>query len=77
MTMSEMAGVVVFRNSTSGMNGSHAAEDESDGNGCSVDYLRAREMAERAAAKRAHSLAARHAHQQLAQHYAELVRRAR
>ena len=73
--MTEMAGLVVFRNSTNGVNGLCAGDDE-PAQDCPVDYLRAREMAERAAAKRAQSMAARHAHQELAQHYAALARRA-
>jgi hypothetical protein len=40
------------------------------------EYLRRREMAERAAAKKAASDAARRVHQELAQSYAELLRRA-
>jgi hypothetical protein len=40
----------------------------------SVDYLRRRERAERAAAKNAVSDAARRVHQELAQNYAELLR---
>ena len=73
--MTEFAGVVVFRNSANGINGHCAHDDEPVAGSCPVDYLRARERAERAAAKRAQSLAARHLHQELAQHYAELVRR--
>ena len=71
--MADLAGLVVFRNSGIG----HCAPDDDprDGN-CPVEYLRAREMAERAAAKRAQSQAARQIHQELAQHYAELARRA-
>lgn len=42
----------------------------------SIDYLRRRESAERAAAKSASNLAARRAHQELAEHYALLVLRA-
>jgi hypothetical protein len=41
----------------------------------SQDDVRRREMAERAAAKYAPSLAARRIHQELAQQYAELLRR--
>lgn len=41
----------------------------------SQDYFRRRELAERAAAKNAVTEAARRAHQQLAQEYAELIRR--
>ncbi len=72
--MSNMEGLVVFRNSMNGTRGLCTAEDQQAPD-CSIDYLRSREMAERAAAKRAQSLAARHVHQELAQHYAELVRR--
>ncbi|HEY8593064.1 MAG TPA: hypothetical protein VIL42_09410 [Sphingomicrobium sp.] len=39
-----------------------------------LDYLRRRELAERAAAKNATSGAARRVHQELAQSYAELSR---
>ncbi|MFL6721544.1 MAG: hypothetical protein ACJ8FT_07050 [Sphingomonas sp.] len=41
----------------------------------SDDYLRRRELAERAAAKKAPSDAARRVHQQLAQSYAALLRK--
>lgn len=41
----------------------------------SADYFRRREMAERAAAKKALSEVARGVHQQLAQGYAEILRR--
>lgn len=41
----------------------------------SLDYLRYRERVERAAAKYAQSDAARRVHQELAQEYAELIRR--
>lgn len=40
-----------------------------------ADYFRRRELAERAAAKSAPTDAARRAHQQLAQGYAELLRK--
>jgi hypothetical protein len=39
------------------------------------DYFRRRELAERAAAKNAVTEAARRVHQELAQEYAELIRR--
>jgi len=39
------------------------------------DYFRRRELAERAAAKNAATEAARRVHQELAQEYAELIRR--
>jgi hypothetical protein len=41
----------------------------------SQDYLRRRELAERAAAKYAATQAARRVHQELAQEYAQLLRR--
>ena len=41
----------------------------------SADYFRRREFAERAAAKNAVTDAARRAHQELAQSYAELLRK--
>ena len=41
----------------------------------SADYFRRRELAERAAAKKALSGAARRVHQELAQGYAELLRK--
>lgn len=41
----------------------------------SEDYLRWRELAERAAAKYAPTQAARRVHQELAQEYAQLLRR--
>ena len=40
-----------------------------------ADYCRARERAERAAAKRASSIKARRVHQELAQAYASVIRR--
>ena len=42
----------------------------------SVDYLRSRERAERAAAKSALTAKARHLHQELAQYYAWKIRQA-
>ncbi len=42
--------------------------------GESLDYLQARERAERAAARSALSIKARQVHQELARHYAEKVR---
>ena len=41
-----------------------------------VEHCRARELAERAAAKHATSMAARGIHQELAQAYARMIRRA-
>ena len=74
--MTDLSGLVVFKNVENGEHGFAAAEYEPALQHCPVDYLRARERAERAAAKHAQSLAARHVHQQLAQHYAQLVRHA-
>ena len=71
--MSDVAGLVVFKNSASMADGEGAMR-AIPMNEFSVDYLRARERAERAAAKHAGSLAARHVHQELAQHYAQLAR---
>ena len=42
-----------------------------------IDYCRARELAERAAAKKASSCQARRVHQELAQAYTRMIRRAR
>ena len=72
--MTDLSGLVIFRNSANGAAGSGADEQERWPDCRSVDYLQARERAERAAAKRAQSAAARHVHQELAQHYAELAR---
>ena len=72
--MSELAGLVVFKSTGFGDHGAAATEPEPALRHWSTDYLRARERAERAAAKRAQSLAARHVHQELAQHYAQLLR---
>jgi hypothetical protein len=72
--MSDIAGLIVFKN-VAGGDDFAAAEFEPAALDGQVDYLRAREQAERVAAKRAQSLAARQAHQELAQHYAQLVRR--
>ena len=75
--MAELAGLVVFRNTAIENNGYRAPADDADERrNCTAEYFRSREMAERAAAKRAQSLAARHIHQELAQHYAELANRA-
>jgi hypothetical protein len=67
--------MVVFKSSSNDAD-AFAAQAALAADDHGVDYLRARERAERAAAKRAQSIAARHVHQELAQHYAELVRRA-
>jgi hypothetical protein len=72
--MSDLAGLIVFKSAGSGDHGFAVAEDAAAPQHCSIDYLRARERAERAAAKRAQSLAARQVHQELAQQYAEFLR---
>lgn len=72
--MTDLGGMIVFRTPASAANDT-GAEAHEPALQWPADYLRARERAERAAAKRAESLAARHAHQELAQHYAELLRR--
>jgi hypothetical protein len=51
-------------------------EPRSDSLERSIDYLRARERAERAAAKAARSIKTRHVHQELAQCYARKIRQA-
>jgi hypothetical protein len=50
-----------------------ARPEAEDAPAVSADYCRAREMAERAAAKRASSVKARRVHQELAQAYARLT----
>ena len=69
-----MSKLVVFRNGGP-PGGAFTADDQQNGASyLSPDYLRARERAERAAAKRASSPAARGVHQELAQAYAAMVR---
>ena len=74
--MTDFSGLVVFKNPGNGEHGLCTAEAARDGDGCTADYFRNRERAERAAAKRAQSIAARQVHQELAQHYAKLASRA-
>ena len=73
--MNDLSGLVVFKNAANGEHGFAPADHEAALENGPVDYLRARERAERAAAKRAQSLAARQVHQELAQQYAQLLRR--
>ncbi len=65
------AGFVIFRN--------RWAEEETGAGPRTdrqwLDHIRARELAERAAAKRAACPRARHVHQQLAQAYSRIIRR--
>ena len=74
--MTDLSGLVVFRSATNGVPAMGSPDDAPGPDDWSLDYLQARERAERAAAKRAQSIAARHIHQELAQHYAALLRRA-
>ncbi len=73
--MADVAPIVVFKDAYRPWCGS---EDDSSDSGAidrmSADYWRARERAERAAAKKAGSSLARAVHQELAQEYAERVR---
>lgn len=73
--MTDLSGLVVFRSASNGALAMGSPDDGPGPDDWSLDYLRARERAERAAAKRAQSIAARHIHQELAQHYAALLRR--
>ncbi|MBA3512333.1 hypothetical protein [Sphingomonas sp.] len=74
--MSDLSPFLIFRERQSAHYGSAPVEPASTGDvrEGSVDYFRARERAERAAAKRATSNAARRIHQELAVEYAALVR---
>ena len=74
--MTDLPTMVTFRNPLSAQVHAGYNDDVPDElSERSVEYFRARERSERAAAKRAKSLAARHVHQQLAAEYASLVRR--
>ena len=75
--MADLAGVVVFRSPVMGAGAMGGDAQEPAQPDWPVDYLVAREQAERAAANRAQSSAARGIHQELAQYYAELARQAR
>lgn len=74
--MADVAPIVVFRDGYRPWCGSeNDASDSGDAiDRMSADYWRARERAERAAAKKAGSSLARAVHQELAQEYAERVR---
>ena len=75
MAMVEASGpIIVFRDAP-GLARRDETEDGGSGH-ATADYFRAREWAERAAAKAATSAAGRRAHQELAQTYALLARRA-
>ena len=64
--------LVCFHDQPGGLEMRPADPDPGDHN---VDYLRARERAERAAVKSAHSTKARSVHQELAQYYARKIHR--
>ncbi len=74
--MADVAPIVVFRDPYRPRCGSDNEAPEPQGamDRMSADYWRARERAERAAAKKARSSLARAVHQELAQQYAERVR---
>jgi hypothetical protein len=71
--MTDLTGLFVFKG-PAGSAGVPDGEEAESLRAWSVEELRSRERAERAAAKQAKSLAARLVHQQLAQHYADLLR---
>ena len=73
--MADVAPIVVFRNAHGVSDASVVDDRESSLLWSSADYWRARERAERAAAKHAGSPMARAVHQELAQEYAARVRR--
>jgi hypothetical protein len=62
--------IVAFHDRPNALDFEPAAERTAE----SLDYLHARERAERAAAKRARTAKARHVHQELAQCYARKIR---
>ena len=74
--MADVAPIVVFRDPYRPRCGSdnEAPEPQGSMDRMSADYWRARERAERAAAKQARSPVARAVHQELAQEYAARVR---
>ena len=73
--MADVAPIVVFRDAFRPWSGAeNEARDSNSIDRMSADYWRARERAERAAAKKAASPLARAVHQELAQEYAERVR---
>jgi hypothetical protein len=73
--LADVAPIVVFRDAPGVSNGSSPEDRESSLDWSSADYWRARERAERAAAESASSPLARGVHQELAEEYAERVRR--
>jgi len=68
----EGGSIVTFQDSWPTKNEPEAEPQKTD----DVDYCRARELAERGAAKNARSAEARGVHQQLAQAYARMIQRA-
>jgi hypothetical protein len=73
--LADVAPIVVFRNAPGVSNGSPPEDRESSLDWSSAEYWRTRERAERAAAKNAGSPMAHAVHRELAQEYAERVRR--
>jgi hypothetical protein len=74
--VADVAPIVVFRDAYRPWRGSgnHGRNSQGSFDAASTDYWRARERAERAAAKQARSPLARAVHQELAQEYAARVR---
>jgi hypothetical protein len=73
--LADVDSIVVFRDAPGVSNGSPPEDRDNSLDRSSAEYWRARERAERAAAKNASSPLARGVHQELAQEYAERVRR--
>jgi hypothetical protein len=66
--------LVIFRDEWATKNNPESQTESVAGRADWADYCRARELAERAAAKRAGSIKARRVHQELAQAYASVIR---
>lgn len=75
----EGGSIIIFRDEWATKNNPETRGPETQRHGPAdtewADYCRARERAERAAAKRASSIRARRVHQELAQAYASVTRR--
>lgn len=74
--LNDSSSLVVFREDWATRTNPDTRDLEPDGDLEWVEHCRAREFAERAAAKHAGSDAARRVHQELAQAYARMIRRA-
>jgi hypothetical protein len=66
--------LVIFRDEWATKNNPESQTESGAARADWADYCRARELAERAAAKRACSIRARRVHQELAQAYASVIR---